>query len=112
VLELLLAELSSQHASSLFAPILRARCCAAVRTALHATTAPRRDESRQPLLARAVPERLRAAVQHWRANHTTLEPLVLAFRAFVATRMHALLRLDAATPPAELQPVVNVARGG
>jgi hypothetical protein len=44
---------------------------------------------------------LRAVVRLW--NRPSLEPVVLAFRAFVATRMHRLLSLDAATPPAGLQ---------
>jgi hypothetical protein len=112
ILELLLAELSSQHASNLFAPLLRARCCAAVRSALRAAPPERREERHRPLLERAVPERLRAAVRNWRAGQQRLEPLVLAFRAFVAARMHSLLALDAATPPAQLQSAANIARGG
>lgn len=35
------------------------------------------------------------------------DPLVLAFRAFVATRMHVLLRAGAATQPAKFEPAIN-----
>jgi hypothetical protein len=54
---------------------------------------------------RVVPAKVRAAIRHW--SRPGLEPLVLAFRAYVAIRMHRLLGADAATPPAGLQPAVN-----
>jgi hypothetical protein len=60
-------------------------------------------------LRAVVPGRLRAAVRRWRANRpTTLEPLELAFRAFIASRMHALLARDAVTTPAHRQSGVTV----
>jgi len=103
VLELMLDELSSERTSSLFAPLLRARCSAALRSALRTTSTDRRE----PVLSRAVPKRLRAALRNW-TGRPSVEPLVLAFRAFVATRMHSLLLADAETPPAgRLAPVVN-----
>lgn len=107
VLERLLAELSSEHASALFTPLLRARCCGALRNALREPAPRPRDDRAQALLVRAVPESLRQVVRNWRANRPTLEPLVFAFRAFLATRMHALLRADAATPPARLERASN-----
>jgi hypothetical protein len=105
VLALLLDELASERSSSVFAPLLRARCCTALRAALRGKPAVSRAGWR-PRLRRAVPERLRAAVRHWRTRPRA-EPLVLAFRAFVASRMHALLRADAATRPASLEPAAN-----
>jgi len=79
VQEILLAELTSARSAAVLSPQLRARCCAT----------------------------LRAAGRGWHVGHASLEPLVLAFRAFVAVRMHAQLGVDAATRPARLQPAVN-----
>jgi hypothetical protein len=53
-----------------------------------------------------MPARLRAVVRNLRTGRPTVEPLVLAFRAFVAARMHRLLRADAAKPTA-LEPAIN-----
>jgi hypothetical protein len=89
-----------------FSPLLRARCCAALRTALRAAPA-RRDRRNVSFLSRALPARLLEAVRNRRIGRAGLEPLVLAFRAFVAARMQSLLRADAATPPARLEPAVN-----
>jgi len=110
VLTLLLDELASEHATSLFPPLLRARVCAALRAELRApvnTSRAGREAWRLNALSRAVPARLRAAVRSWRITRPTIEPLVLAFRAFVATRMHALLRNDAATKSASFEPAIN-----
>jgi hypothetical protein len=110
VLDLLLEDLSSASAASLFSPLLRARCCSALRGALRATPRARIADRRPPTLVRTVPARLRAVIRHW--SRPSLEPLALAFRASMATRMHRLLSADAATPPAgqqpaRLQPAVN-----
>jgi hypothetical protein len=110
VLTLLTDELSSAPASSVFAPLLRTRLCAALRAAQRtAVMAPRvsRGPWRRSGWARAVPGGLRMAVRNWRLRRSTLEPLALAFRAFVATRMHALLREDAATRPAAIEPAIS-----
>jgi hypothetical protein len=108
VQEILLAELTSARSAAVLSPQLRARCCAALRAAGRALGSARRESRSRPVLLRAVPERLRAAVRTWRVGHASLEPLVLAFRAFVAVRMHAQLGVDAATRPARLEPAVNV----
>ena len=50
---------------------------------------------------------MRAIVRNWRVTHLGIDPLVLAFRAFVATRMHVLLRADAATRPVKFEPAIN-----
>jgi hypothetical protein len=102
VLELLLDELSSERAATVFAPLLRARCSGALRAALRAARGRSGSGFSLPL-----PARLRDAVRNWRASRPSVEPLVLAFRAFVAARMHSLLRADAATRPAALEPAVN-----
>jgi hypothetical protein len=107
VQEILLAELTSERSTSVLSPLLRARCCAALRAASRALGSVRRESRSRPIFLRAVPARLRAAVHHWRVGRAAIEPLVLAFRAFVAARMHAQLRADAATPPARLEPAIN-----
>jgi hypothetical protein len=107
VLELLLDELTSDRASTLFTPLLRARFSVALRAALRASPSERRESWSRPVLSRAMPKRLRAVMSGWRTGHPDLEPLVMAFRAFVAARMHRLLLADAATPPAGLEPVIS-----
>jgi hypothetical protein len=112
VLELLLDEVSSAHAASLLAPSLRARCSAALHAASRATAATgttRRGDWRHSRLAAVVPKPVRAILRNWQANRQAVDPLVLAFRAFVAVRMHALLRADAAMPSAEREPTGNAA---
>lgn len=101
VLELLQDEISSARFAALFAPALRARCHAAVRGALQAKRTKRRIDWGNSALARAVPARVRAALGGLRSTRPELPPLVLAFRAFVASRMHAMLAADAAVRPAE-----------
>ena len=92
VLQLLLDELTSAHAAAMFAPALRARCRAALVGALQTQRARRAGPTgARPGSRRAVPARLRAVVGNWRPNPPSLEPLVLAFRVFVASRMQAML---------------------
>jgi hypothetical protein len=105
VVELMIDELSSERTQGIFAPLLRARCCAALRAEWRAPRPPRRINTRSPVLARAVPKRLRLAVRYWRAPSPGIDPLALAFRAVVAARMHALLTADAAAP--RVEPAVN-----
>lgn len=101
VLELLLAELTSERAVATFAPALQARCRATLLAALQTKRGARRTDWGDTSLARALPARLRSVVGRLRPQRPHLEPLVLAFRAFVASRMHAMLVADAATQPAE-----------
>ena len=105
VLKLLVDDLSSESAASVFSPLLRARCLSALRAALRQAKPAQAAERRSPGIARAVPTKLRAVMRHW--SRPTLEPVVLAFRASLATRMQRLLSLDADTPPARIQPAVN-----
>jgi hypothetical protein len=107
VLTVLIDELTSERARTVFAPLLRARFCAALRAALSTSRTARRESWHVPVLSRAVPAGLRAVVRSWRSARPAIDPLVLAFRAFVATRMHALLRSDAATRPANLESAIN-----
>ena len=101
VLQLLLDELDSAGAAGMLAPALRGRCRAALAGALQTKRAAPRTDWGETWVGRAVPARLRAAVGNLRPNQRRLEPLVLAFRAFVASRMQAMLGADAATRPAE-----------
>jgi hypothetical protein len=103
--ELMLDELSSERSAAIFAPMLRARCCAALRAELRAPQPARTDSRRPPLLAHAVPKRLRMAVRYWRAPSRGIDALALAFRAVVVSRMHALLAADAAETG--VRPAVN-----
>jgi hypothetical protein len=107
VCEQLLGELDSEAAAGVFTPLLRTRCCNALRKALRDAPTRPRVERRPMLFARALPGPLRAAVRQWRSNKPTLEPRALAFRAFLATRMHALLRADAATQPATFDRAIS-----
>jgi hypothetical protein len=100
VLERLRDELTSASAAALFAAPLRARCYAALDTALAKERSAQRGAARNAPLARAIPARLRAAVRHWRPGRPSVEPLVLAFRLFIAARMQAILARDARTRPA------------
>lgn len=97
VLQLMLDELSSARAAMLFSPALRSRCRAALTGALQTKWSPRRIDWGDHPLARAVPRSLRAAVSSLRPNRPSLEPVVLAFRVFIASRMQAMLAADAAT---------------
>jgi hypothetical protein len=101
VLQLLLDELTSERAIATFAPALRARCRAALVGALQNKRSARRTDWGDTWIAQALPARLRAAVGTWRPDQPSIDPLVLAFRAFVASRMQAILAADASTRPAE-----------
>jgi asparagine synthase len=101
VLQLLLDELASDRAASIFAPALRARCREALIGVLHTKRSMRRTDWGETWLGRAVPAHVRAVVGAWRSKRPEMEPLVLAFRVFVASRMQAMLDADAATRPAE-----------
>lgn len=106
-LELLLDELASADTAARFGPALRARCRAALASALRAKGTARRIDWGDSALGRAVPPRLRAAIRRLRPSRPSLEPLVLAFRVFVASRMHAMLSADAAARPARAEPLVR-----
>ncbi len=99
VLQLLLDELTSVRTVTAFAPALRARCRATLIAALKSKSAARRTDWGETWLARAVPAKVRAAVGSWRPNGPRLEPLELAFRVFLASRMQTLLGADATARP-------------
>ena len=110
VLQLLLDELTSERAIATFAPALRARCRAVLVGALQDERSARPADWGDTWIAQALPARLRAAVGTWRPDQPSIDPLVLAFRAFIASRMQAILGADAATRPAETVTAVR-ARG-
>lgn len=107
VLELMLAELSGKDAAELFSPALLTRLSTSIKNAMCESHAPRRRREFRLPIALPVPARLRAAARSW-LTPPTVAPLVLAFRSFLASRMHTLLKLDAATLPAGLQRAVNL----
>jgi hypothetical protein len=109
VLSLMLDEMSGTDAAELYAPALRSKICAVIYAALRAgRQTSRRKPSLKVRLARAIPQSIRAAARSWLSVKPTLHPLVFAFRAFLGSRMNTLLKLDAATPPADLQRAVNL----
>ncbi|HEX5049945.1 MAG TPA: hypothetical protein VFX89_22720 [Gammaproteobacteria bacterium] len=108
VLSLMLDELQGNDAADLFPRPLRHKICAAINAALRASHAPRRQPWIKQRLTRAIPEGVRAAARSWLSVKPSMNPLVFAFRAFLASRMNTLLKLDAATPPADLQRAVNL----
>jgi hypothetical protein len=97
VLQLLLDEVNSARAGTMFTATLRARCRAALLAALQTKRPVRRIDWGESPLARAVPAPLRAAIRRLRPDRPSLAPVVLAFRMFVASRMQAMLAADAAT---------------
>jgi len=108
VLALMHDEMHGTGAADLFSPTLRGKVCAAIDAALLASRAPRRPSTLKSRLSRAIPESIRAAARSWLSVKPSLNPLVFAFRSFLASRMNAMLKLDAATPPADLQRAVNL----
>jgi hypothetical protein len=108
VLSLMLDELRGKDAADVFAPALLGKISAAIHAALRAVPAPRRPSRFKLRLARALPQGIVAAARSWRSVKPTLNPLVLAFRSFLALRMNGLLKLDAATRPADLQRAVHL----
>lgn len=106
VVEVMLEELVSREAAALFPPLARARLQGALRAALAGRPYEPAERPRGLAFGRPIPAKLRAVIRGWRRPHR-LEPLVLAFRAVVATRVHRQLALDAATPLPLLNPAVN-----
>jgi hypothetical protein len=102
VVRLMIDELATEHARTLFSPALLATVGAALRTALRTDHPPRRRREFRLPLARAVPDRLRAAARSWLTSPPGLSSLTLAFRSFLASRMSSLLAIDAATSPSDL----------
>lgn len=102
VLTALLDELGSASTAALFAPALRARCAAALTAALRQRRSAERGAWRAARLRRTMPARLMAVVRRLRSDRPSIEPLVLAFRLFIAARMHAMLARDARTRQADL----------
>lgn len=108
VLQLMIDELDSERARSLFPPGVLEKLGTTMRMAAMSAPAPRRRREFRIPLVDAMPERLRATARSWLKSPPGLPSLVLAFRSFLVSRMDAMLRLDAATPPADVQRVANL----
>lgn len=105
--EMLLDELASASAAAAFGTALRERCRTALLGTLRPRGATRGIDWGDSALARAMPAGLRAAIRSLRPNRPRIEPLVLAFRVFVASRMHAMLSADAVAQPARIESLVR-----
>lgn len=96
MLDLMLAELGSTAGSSLFSPAFTRRLCSTVEAALRPKDPKPRRRSFKPLVAAVTPNRIRTEVRRRSGPTVGLDPLELAFRAFLLTRMTRLLESDAA----------------
>ncbi len=106
MLELMLGELETATAARLFAPALRELLCDALRAAL---AGPDSRERYKPL--RPFPwirDRMTAAAPPWLRLKPVLDPIVLAFRSFLAVQMVDLLTADAQARAAPYAQAVNL----
>jgi hypothetical protein len=102
LLDAMLAEMEGSRGHVL-GPALRQRIAATLRAAL-AVDAHRRPRERQPrLLSWWTPPRLREAIRRFLPLKPRFEPLVFAFRAYIASRMEGLLREDAVVLAADVR---------
>jgi hypothetical protein len=94
VLEAMLAEMETRHGHDVLSPALRQRIGATLRAALTAAPARRPRETQPHLISWWLPIGLRQAFRRFVPLSPQFEPLVFAFRAYIASRMNALLRED------------------
>jgi hypothetical protein len=96
LLKSMLAELETHPNHDSLGPVLRAFVCTSIQSAL-AVDAVERARAKEPrFLALIVPDGLRFAARRWMRVRPQFEPLVFAFRAFIASRMNSLLQADSA----------------
>jgi hypothetical protein len=94
VLEAILAEMETRGGYDMLSPALRQRIGATLRAALAAAPRRRPRETQPSLISWWLPVGLRQAIRRFVPIEPQFEPLVFAFRAYIASRMHALLRED------------------
>ena len=108
VLEAMLAEMETSRSQAL-SPALRRRIGATLRAALAVDLGSRPRERQPRLLSWWTPPRVREAIRRWVPFRPRFEPLVFAFRAYIASRMEALLREDSIVLAADVrQRIVNL----
>jgi hypothetical protein len=105
MLELMLAELESADAATMFGRVLRDRVTGSIKLALsHGPT----KRTRNHVRFLGLPPGLRAVARRWIRVKPVLHPMVFAFRAFVASRMNTLLKADAGLLYPRMDSAVNV----
>jgi hypothetical protein len=92
VVRLMSDEMGTRSAEELFAAPLRMSIRAGLRKSLD-----RGEGSPRPRLRDGLPIRLRMKIRGWLGVKPELSPTLLAFRAFIASRMNAILKEDART---------------
>jgi len=96
MLDEMLVEMQTSHHNDVLSPALRQNLCATLRAAL-AVDPSHRAQAKQPsLLSLLAPQYVRETARRWIPLRPVFEPLVFAFRAFIASRMNAILTEDAA----------------
>jgi hypothetical protein len=109
VLEAMLAEMETRHGHDVLSPALRQRIGAMLRAALTAAPGRRPRETQPRLISWWLPAGLRQAFRRFVPLTPQFEPLVFAFRAYIAARMNALLREDSVVLAADARPrIVNL----
>jgi hypothetical protein len=95
MLQLMLAEMESANSAEIFGPALRQTVVASIKEVL-ASGRPRGTRvSPRTQIMRSLPQHLRRIVRRWVKLEPELHPMVFAFRAFIASRMNALMKADA-----------------
>jgi len=96
MLDEMLVEMQTSHHNDVLSPALRQNLCATLRAAL-AVDPRHRAQAKQPsLLSLLAPQYVRETARRWIPLRPVFEPLVFAFRAFIASRMNAILTEDSA----------------
>jgi hypothetical protein len=95
MLKLMLAEMESADANEIFGPLLRYKVADSIKRAL-ANAPTRKRVAPRAHFMRSLPDRMRLVARRWATPKPSLHPMVFAFRAFVASRMNALMKADAA----------------
>jgi hypothetical protein len=110
VLEAMLAEMEARGGHDVFSPALRRQIGATLRAALAADPSRRPHETQPRLISWWLPAGLRQAFRRFMPLRPQFEPLVFAFRAYIASRMYALLREDSVVLAADdvKQRIVNL----
>lgn len=104
MLQLMLDEIESASAAEIFSPALRQTVAGSIQEAFKkGGTAPKRSISVRARVMRSLPQRLRLAARRWATLEPALHPMVFAFRAFIASRMNALLKADAGRAVSEVR---------
>ncbi len=109
MLEAMLVEMESGQRGDALSTALRKHVSLALRAALALRPAQRGHIKQPSLVSLLTPEHIRLAAHRWIGFTTDLEPLVFAFRAFIASRMNVMLKEDStALAGRDRQPAVNL----